>query len=336
MLLSRWARLASTIRLDLFTILILVVAVAATLLPIRGSAASALSDVTNVAIAALFFLHGARLSRQAILAGLGHWRFHLSALAITFVAFPLLGLVIKAFGGGLSGAVVTGLVYLCVLPSTVQSSIAYTAIARGNVPAAVCSASLSNVVGVFATPLLVALLIGAQNAGATLSGVQAVVTQILLPFVLGHLVRPWIAKAVDSRKALLSWFDRGVILAIVYRAFSAAAVNDLWSRLSGADFAALGVIVAVLLAAAVVAATALSRALKFNHPDTAALVFVGSQKSLASGAPMASILFSPEAVGAILLPLMLYHQAQLMLGAFLARRHLHASDAAQERSAVEP
>lgn len=330
MLLNRWAGWASLFRVDLFTTLILVFALAATLLPARGLAASALADGTSIAIAALFFLHGARLSRQAILAGLGHWRFHLAALAITFVAFPSFGLIIKLLGGGLSDAVVTGLVFLCVLPSTVQSSIAYTALARGNVPAAVCSASLSNVVGVFITPVLVAVLIGAQSAEATLSGVQAVVTQILLPFVLGHLVRPWIATLVDSRKALLSWFDRAVILAIVYRAFSAAAVNDLWSRLTGADFAALGIIVALLLAAALLTAVGVAKALKFNAPDTTALVFCGMQKSLASGAPMASILFAPAAVGAILLPLMLYHQAQLMLGALLARRYSQRNEQAQE------
>jgi sodium/bile acid cotransporter 7 len=156
------------------------------------------------------------------------------------------------------------------------------------------------------------------------------VTQILVPFVLGHLVRPWIATAVDSRKMLLSWFDRAVILAIVYRAFSAAAVNNLWGRLSGSDFAALAVIVAALLAVAVLTALGMAKALKFNQADTTALVFCGTQKSLASGAPMASILFAPSAVGAILLPLMLYHQAQLMLGAFLARRFLYASEPTRE------
>lgn len=322
--------LASAFRLDLFTILILVFALAATMFPARGASAVALSNGTSIAIAVLFFLHGARLSRQAILNGLGHWRFHLAALSITFIAFPLFGAGVKLLGGGLSDAIVIGIVYLCLLPSTVQSSIAYTALARGNVSAAVCSASLSNVAGVFITPVLVALMIGAQGATATLAGVQAVVTQILLPFVLGHLVRPLIAKFVDEQKTLLSWFDRGVILAIVYRAFSAAAVDDLWSRLTGADFAALALIVAVLLAAALFAAMGLAKALKFNQPDTTALVFCGMQKSLASGAPMASILFAPEAVGAIMLPLMLYHQAQLMLGAVLARRYAQANGQEQE------
>jgi sodium/bile acid cotransporter 7 len=326
----------TAVRADLFTVLIVVFAFAATLFPARGPQAAALASGANFAVAALFFLHGARLSRDAIAAGLGHWRFHLAVLGVTFVAFPLLGAGIDA--SMTSSAAATGLVYLCLLPSTVQSSIAYTALANGNVPAAVCSASLSNVIGVFVTPLLVALLLGAQGADATLAGLEAVVSQILAPFVLGHLVRPLISRFVDAQKALLSWFDRAVILLIVYRAFSAAVASNVWSRLSAADFAAVFVVVALLLAAGVAVALATAKALRFGSADTAALVFCGMQKSLASGAPMASILFPAGAVGAILLPLMLYHQAQLMLGAFIARRFNKAiaPDDDPRRAAAQP
>jgi sodium/bile acid cotransporter 7 len=325
-----------TLRADLFTVLIVAFAIAATLSPARGATASVLESSAGFAIAALFFLHGARLSRHAIWAGLGHWRFHLAALALTFVAFPVFGVLIQATGAGTS-AVATGLVYLCLLPSTVQSSIAYTALAKGNVPAAVCSASLSNVIGVFITPILVALLLGSQGANATSAGIQAVATQILVPFVLGNLARPLLAKTVDAQKLLLSWFDRAVILLIVYRAFSAAIVSGVWSTLSGLDFAILVVVVALLLAAAIIAALTTAKVLRFGPADTAALVFCGMQKSLASGAPMASILFPPAAVGAILLPVMLYHQAQLLLGAVLARRFHDAIEPPREPSgAVAP
>jgi sodium/bile acid cotransporter 7 len=306
---------------DLYTLLIVLAVIVASLLPISGQAAVTFTHATNIAIGLLFFLHGARLSREAILAGLGHWRLHLAALAITFALFPLLGIAARLAGAAwLSPALIAGILYLAVLPSTIQSSVTYTAMAGGNVPAAVCSASLSNVVGVFLTPFLAAALIDVHGAAATLSSITAIVVQILLPFIAGHMLRPWIGAALDKRKALLSWFDRGVVLAIIYRAFSIAMTERLWSQISAASLAVLVAIVAVFLAVVTAAAFSAARLFKFNQADTVSLVYCGSQKSLASGAPMASILFPAATVGAVLLPLMLYHQLQLMLGAALARR----------------
>ncbi|MDX2277214.1 MAG: bile acid:sodium symporter family protein [Hyphomonadaceae bacterium] len=314
------------LRLDVFTFLILLVLSIALVVPARGQAAALLSPVTNVAIGVLFFLHGARLSRQAIMAGIAHWRFHLAALALTFVLFPALAILIHASAASLlPGALLTGLIYLCVLPSTVQSSIAYTAMAHGNVPAAICSASLSNLVGVFATPLLAAALIGAQGTTATLTSIQMIVSQILLPFIAGHLFRPLIGTFVDRHKAALSWFDRGVILAIVYRAFSSATVERVWTQLSPTDFIIVLGFAAALLIAAIFGAAILAQALKFDRADKVALTFCGVQKSLASGAPMASVIFPAATVGAVLLPLMIYHQVQLMVGAVMARRFAQQS-----------
>ena len=333
------AKTMKAVRLDTFTLLIIVMVALGTLLPIRGEAAAGLSLITKFAIGALFFLHGARLSRQAIIAGLGHWRFHLAALALTFVLFPILGVAASALlKGRLADTLVLGVAYLCVLPSTVQSSIAYTALAKGNVPVAVCSASLSNLVGVFVTPLLVSLLVSeASNAGNTLASVQAIVVQILLPFVAGHLLRPLIGTIVDQHKKFLGWFDRGVILAIVYRAYSAAIEHDMWSSVSGWDLAVLLAVVGFFLAIVLIASIAAAKSLSFNQPDKTALVFCGMQKSLASGAPMAGILFSAATAGIVLLPLMLYHQLQLMLGAFLARRFQEeATEQAETLESAEP
>ena len=123
---------------------------AASFLPCRGQAAAAFGWLANAVIVLLFFLHGAKLSREAIWAGVGHWRLHLLVAASTFVLFPALGLAVRALGRGwIDPGMTAGVLFLCLLPSTVQSSIAFTSIARGNTPAAVCSATLSNVVGIF-------------------------------------------------------------------------------------------------------------------------------------------------------------------------------------------
>ena len=327
-------------RPDGFLLVLLGVLAAATLLPAQGGVAAALGRVTDIGIALLFFLHGAKLSRAAIVDGIGAWRLHLMVLAATYALFPLLGLVVVAgLGGALDPVLATGILYLCVLPSTVQSSIAFTAMARGNVAAAVCSASLSNVVGIVLTPLLATLLIGggvangaAGSGGATffLHALATMALQLLLPFVLGHLARPAIGGWIDRHKSLVMRVDRGVILLIVYTAFSAAVVEGLWQRVSIADLALLGAVAAVLLAAVLALTAAAGRAAGLARADTIVLLFCGSKKSLASGVPMAGALFPAAQVGVVVLPLMLFHQLQLIVCTVIAGRLARRADRIEE------
>jgi sodium/bile acid cotransporter 7 len=298
--------------------------VVASFLPARGRGAELFGLAADAAIVLLFFLHGARLSREAILQGLGHWRLHLLVLAATFGLFPLLGLAAQAVGSALiDPALAAGLLFLCLLPSTVQSSIAFTAIAKGDVAAAVCSASASNLLGIFLTPLLVRLFMGAYaggtGGGGALGQVETIALQLLAPFVLGHLSRPLTARWLERRKPLVGLVDRGSILLVVYTAFSAAVVEGLWRRLSAGDLAVVLALDAAILALALAGTTLAARALGFSRADEAAIVFCGSKKSLASGVPMAGVLFPAATVGPLIVPLMLFHQMQLMVCAWLAR-----------------
>ncbi|WP_246731354.1 bile acid:sodium symporter family protein [Methylocapsa sp. S129] len=314
-------RSLAAFRPDNFTLAIVATVVVASLLPAVGSAAAAVHILTIFAIALLFFLHGARLSREAALAGALHWRLHLIVLAATFVLFPLLGLGLRhALGGVLPESLLVGLLFLCLLPSTVQSSIAFTSIAHGNVAAAVCSASLSNFVGIFLTPALVALLMNLKG-GVSLDAVGAIILQLLLPFLAGHFLRPWIGAFVARHRAALGFVDRGSILLVVYLAFSEAVANGLWHVLGAGDLIKLLIVCAVLLAIVLLATVIVARRLGFNRADEIVIVFCGSKKSLASGVPMAGVLFPLAQVGMIVLPLMLFHQIQLMVCAALARRY---------------
>jgi sodium/bile acid cotransporter 7 len=309
---------------DSFTIWLLCTVALASVLPCRGQTAVVLGDVTTLAIGLLFFLHGAKLSREAMLAGLTNWRLHLLVLASTFVMFPLLGLALEPVAAGLlpSGLYV-GILFLCTLPSTVQSSIAFTSMARGNVAAAVCSASASNFVGIFMTPLLVSTLIvrgGAAPGGSPLDAVITIVEQLLLPFLAGQFLRPWVGAWVDRHKPMLKIVDQGSILLVVYTAFSESVNEGLWHKLSLSSLVSLGILCCVLLAIALGLATFASRRLGFSREDEITIVFCGSKKSLASGVPMAKVLFAPSALGMVILPLMLFHQIQLMVCAVLAAR----------------
>lgn len=310
-------------RPDNFTLAIAASVGIAALLPVSGTAAADFDIATNGAIALLFFLHGARLSRAAVLAGLTHWRLHLVILLSTFALFPLLGLAAGSLAGGaLPPLLITGMIFLCCLPSTVQSSIAFTSIAGGNIPAAICSASASSLLGVFLTPVLTGLLLSAHgHGGFSLSSLQDIVLQLLVPFAIGQLLHPMIGGWAQRHKKLLSFVDRGSIIMVVYGAFSEAVTHGLWHMLTWGDLALVLGLNAVLLALALCLTTWGARRLGFNRADEIAIVFCGSKKSLASGVPIANILFPRADVGMIVLPLMLFHQMQLMVCAMLARRY---------------
>ncbi|MGZ3159138.1 MAG: bile acid:sodium symporter family protein [Burkholderiaceae bacterium] len=308
---------------DNFTIALLIVVLAASVLPCQGQSAQVFDLITTIAIGLLFFFHGAKLSREAVIAGATHWRLHLTVLACTFVMFPLLGLALQPVLQPLmTPQLYLGMLFLCVLPSTVQSSIAFTAMARGNVPAAICSASASNLIGIFLTPALVAMIVVAHSGGhSQLGSVVNIVMQLLVPFIVGQIARRWIGKWVDRHKILLRFVDQGSILLVVYTAFSEAVVQGLWHQVP--PFALIGLLVAsaVILALALAISTLASRRMGFSKEDEITIVFCGSKKSLASGVPIAKVLFASHAVGAIVLPLMIFHQMQLMVCAVLAQRY---------------
>lgn len=308
---------------DTFTLALLGTVLLATMLPLAGSAAQELDRFTDWAIAVLFFLHGARLPREAIVAGLLHWRLHLLILACTFLLFPLLGLALKPLDGGLlTPELYLGVLFLCALPSTVQSSIAFTSMAGGNVPAAVCAAALSSLLGVFLTPLLMGVLAGAQGGMADpLHAVGAIMLQLLAPFIIGHLLRPWLAGWVERQRALLRYTDQGTVLLVVYGAFGASVNEGLWRTTSIGALLAVALISVVLLAIAMPGITWLARRLGFSREDEIPIVFCGSKKSLASGVPIAKVLFTGGSLGAIVLPIMVYHQLQLIVCAMVARRY---------------
>jgi sodium/bile acid cotransporter 7 len=309
---------------DTFTILLVCTVILASLLPASGTFAGYFGIATDCAIALLFFLHGARLSRDVVIAGLLHWRLHLVILLTTFGVFPLLGMGLGFLPETiLPHPLYLGILFLCVLPSTVQSSIAFTALARGNVAAAVCSATASNFLGIFLTPLLVGTLVvqGAQAGGGSgLAQIWKIVEQLLLPFIAGQLLRPWIGAFIDRNKPVLRYVDQGSILLVVYMAFSESVNEGLWQHISGTALVVLTVLSCVMLAIALGLSAWTSRRLGFSKEDEITIVFCGSKKSLASGVPMAKVLFAPSALGMVILPLMLFHQIQLMVCAVMAQK----------------
>ena len=307
---------------DPLIVLIILAVIIAIIAPARGNFADIFGQLTNVAIALLFFLYGARLSTQEALNGLKHWRLHLTILAFTFVFYPLIGIALRPLTAVISHDMYLGILFLTLVPSTVQSSVAFTSIAKGNVAGAIVSASASNLVGVIITPLLVMLLMGTGGEVHIDTSVFSEIALLLLvPFVLGQLTRRWAGKVAQSKATKI--VDRGSIAMVVYSAFSKGVVDGIWSSISLWDLAFLVVFAAAFVAFMLWLTRKASQKMGFNRADTIAIEFCGSKKSLATGLPMASVIFASggASLGLLILPLMIYHQVQLMMCSWLAARY---------------
>lgn len=307
---------------DPLIVLIILAVILAVIAPARGDFAETFGQLTNVAIAFLFFLYGARLSTQEALNGLKHWRLHLTILAFTFVVYPLIGIALRPLTAFISHDMYLGILFLTLVPSTVQSSVAFTSIAKGNVAGAIVSASTSNLVGVFITPALIMLLMGTGGGVHIDTSVFGEIALLLLaPFIVGQLTRRWVGKFAQSKATKV--VDRGSIAMVVYSAFSKGVVDGIWSSISIWELAFLVAFAAILVAFMLWLTKKVSEKLGFKRADTIAIEFCGSKKSLATGLPMASVIFASggTSLGLLILPLMIYHQVQLMMCSWLASRY---------------
>lgn len=313
-----WWRITG--KIDWFILGLLVVLSIGILVPLPHESVQTLSFVARRAVMLLFLVYGARLRTSEVLSGLKNWRLQGAMLGATFVAFPLLGLLNQVAAGPFLGATLTmGITYVCLLPSTVNSSIAFTSIAGGNVAAAIAGATASNIAGVIITPLLVAAEMG-RSGGFQVSTLVDVVVLILLPFALGQLLQPWVGDFLRSHKWLTTLIDRGTVLLSVLAASSMATDRGLWEMLEGHALALLVADSLVILALMLAFNWTLGGWLKLARPDRIALLMVGSKKALSSGVPMAMIIFPPALAGVVTVPLILFHLLQLLACSVIARR----------------
>lgn len=278
--------------------------------------------VNKIGVALIFFFNGLSLSFLAMKAGAMRWPVHVMVQATTFVVFPLIGLAIMQMPATwLAPELAIGFFFLCAIPSTVSSSVVMTAAARGNVPVAVFNATLSSVIGIFATPLLIGWVLKTEGGGMPLGGViRDLVLWLLMPLVLGQLLRPCLKEWALNNKKMINRVDRGTILFIIYTSFCDSIVRDVWS---GKGAAVLATVVGsiVLFCAVFMFTGVVSKMARFNEGDRIAAIFCGSKKSIAAGVPMAQLIFAGDPrLGAILLPLMLYHPLQLLICGVLAGR----------------
>ena len=309
-------------KLDPLLVGIVVAAALAFVLPAKGAFADGFAVAVKLGIALLFFLYGARLSTQEALKGLTNWRLHALILAFTFVIYPVIGLLARPTVSFMSEDLYQGLLFMTLVPSTVQSSVALTGVARGNVSGAVVAASVSSLVGVVATPLLVMWLMGAGDGVSVDASVFGdIALQLLLPFVLGQLAHNFVPRVGELAKSKATKIvDRGSIWMVVYSAFSRGVVSGVWSNVSAWEIVFLTVFSCVLVVAMLWLTRILPEALRFPREDRVAIQMCGTQKSLATGLPMATVIFGGASLGVLIIPLMIYHMCQLVICSAYASR----------------
>lgn len=317
------------LRLDGFLLALVGAITVASLHPALGASGGPLhlEQVSAASVSLVFFLHGAALSLDALAAGARRWRLHLLVQAFTYGVFPLLGALVLVVGGPrLPGGLAVGFFFLCVVSSTISSSVAMTAVARGNVAGAVFNATLSGVLGVLLSPLYASVV--ANTAGLTVplpQAIGAIALKVLLPLALGQVLSKALAPTLRRHRALIGWVDRASIVLIVYVAFCDSFAAGIWQRGSIGSVLVVVLLSVALFATVTLGLLAASRLLGLDHEDEVAAVFCGAQKSVANGLPIARVLFGGSPLlGFIVLPLIIYHQVQLAIGAVIARRYAAA------------
>ena len=313
--------------IDTFLLLIIASAVLASLLPVHGAGVSAMTWLSRVMLGVLFFLYGVRLKRSEAINGLRHWRLHATILSCTYLVFPLIGLALGVLSPGLIPAeLYRGLLWICIVPGTVQSAINFTSIARGNVAGAIVASSVSNLLGVILTPLLAMAVMRTTGLGISPASIGDIALQVLVPFLLGQVVRE---KAIGfvSAHPKLKYFDQATIIVVVYLAFSSGMREGIWHRTGVVQIVTIVVVALVVLAFMLWFTWSVAGWLGFNRRDQIAVQFNGTKKSLTMGVPMASVIFPAASVGLIVLPLMIFHQSQLMACSALAGKYSRKDEA---------
>ena len=316
------------VRRNGFVLGLILAVVMAWLIPVPGSRNGFLHpDIANNAgIALIMFLQGLSLAFEKLKSGAGNWRLHGIIQTFTFLVFPLVGILlhftVPLVWKSEPMAIREGMLYLCVLPSTISTSVVLTAVAHGNVTGALFNAALSNIIGVVLTPLLVHALMQTTGQSGSLGTLMwKIMLLTLVPFFAGMGLRSHVKKWVDHHKAWIARISNTVIVFIVYSAFCDSFVERIWQSHGAATTGGVFICVALLFTGMSLLIYATCRALGLNREDRIAAYFCSVKKTLAMGVPLAMLIFGARSdVPLILLPLMFYHPMQIFVNGVLANQ----------------
>ncbi|WP_306352982.1 bile acid:sodium symporter family protein [Flavobacterium sp. '19STA2R22 D10 B1'] len=310
-------------KLDKFVLAIIATVCIAYLFPNFGADDSwfPIDTISGYGISLIFFFYGLKLSPDKIKSGLKNWKLHILVQSATFIIFPLVVLLFyPLMKNEEQHTMWLAVFFLAALPSTVSSSVVMVSIAKGNIPAAIFNASLSGIIGILLTPLWMKPFLEQQQADFNFEKVYTqLIFQIIIPVILGIILQRFGSKWAQKYNSQLSFFDKAIILLIVYKSFAESFISGIFKTLQWYDMFILLIIVSVLFWVVYGLINWIAKRLGFNREDRITASFCGSKKSLVHGTVMSKVLFTNAAtIGIILLPLMLYHAMQILVISIIA------------------
>lgn len=312
-----------------FILGVLLIVVLAALFPKGGAGPGYLYPdfLSKAGVCLIFFCQGLSLQPREIRKGALQWRLHAWIQGFIFILAPLLALaLLLLFGKKSDPAIQAGFLFLGLLPTTITSAVAFVISSNGNVPGAIFNTSLSNVAGVFLTPLLASKALGAVGAEAPPAGplLLKIGTLLILPLIAGQISRPWLAEFGSRHQSKIKKLTTGIVFFILYTAFSESFLNRTWSILAPVDLVkvVLLTLAYLMIQSGIIWWVTGKKFAVMTQEDRSAAFFCGSQKTLAAGAPMAAFIFSSQSstdlsLSLFLLPLVIYHPCQLVLAAMM-------------------
>lgn len=317
------AKWKSTLSDPMIAVLVIATGLAI-VVPAAGEAREAAQIVSNGSIFVLFLVNGMRIAHREIARAIANWRFFAPLVLFVFGAMALMGTGFSHLAGlVVQPEIALGFIFLGILPSTIQSATSYTTLAGGNAALSVVGAAIINILGVFVSAPLFAVLAGSEAVDLGSETIVRIGLILLFPFAIGQVLQGFTREWLMARKSQVVWLDRGVIGIAVYVAMSGAVGQGLMTSISPTAGAWLLVITAVFMAVASALAWQAAQLGGYSREDRIAFLFAGPQKSVAIGAPLAAILFAPSLAGFVIAPLLLYHLMQLLVAAPLANRLAH-------------
>lgn len=315
---------------DAFIIGLLLMVILASVFPFQPNYALffPLQSIIYWGITGIFFLYGLKLNPKQIRQDIGNWKLHLLIQSTTFILFPLIILVFyPIFKNTSLETIWLAVFFLAALPSTVSSSVVMVSIAKGNIPSAIFNASISGLIGLIATPLLMGMFLKTSDTGDSLADMtQQLVLQILLPVTLGLVLNSFFGKWAQRHKATIGWFDKTIIFLIIYKSFSAAFTNNVFSQLPLSRFMILTIAMVSLFFLIYSFISRISGSLHFPQSDKITALFCGSKKSLVHGSVFVTLLITDASLQSLfLLPIMIYHAFQLFYTSYAAKKFASTS-----------
>ncbi|SDB29217.1 Predicted Na+-dependent transporter [Desulfonatronum thiosulfatophilum] len=280
--------------------------------------------ILNFGIFLTFLITGLSLDTRSVLEQIRNVRVLSASLLSALVVIPIITAVLATLFFGDNIDFIIGSIIIAAAPVTVASGTVMTAMALGNVPLSLFICVLCNLFSLISIPLVLNWLLGFMEhmlrfeQAISLPVGQILITlslTVLVPTVLGQIMRPWLREQVAVYKKAFSIFSQCVVLLIIFNAVSSSVgvIGSLGLGLVGL-FGFMIFLHVVILALNY----GISKAIRLDEPSTAAFTIHTSQKTLTISYLVWAGYFA-HLFPLAMVPGIVYHVVQMIMDTFVAQ-----------------